>query len=204
MAVNKVIYGGETLIDLTGDTVSADKILSGYTAHDKSGTSITGSCTYDSDTSDATASVSEILKGKTAYVRGAKVTGDMPNRGQMTGVIGTASGKITITQGYHDGSGYVQIDPTESAKIISGNIKNGVTILGVTGNYSGDSVEVPQPNKNIIPLPTSQVITPDSGYTCLSQVTVGAISYEETGNSAGGITVTIGENRFVTDDYAEM
>lgn len=35
MAINKVIYGGETLIDLTGDTVTADKILSGFTAHDK-------------------------------------------------------------------------------------------------------------------------------------------------------------------------
>lgn len=34
MAINKVIYGGETLIDLTSDTVTADKILSGFTAHD--------------------------------------------------------------------------------------------------------------------------------------------------------------------------
>ena len=31
--VNKVIYGGNTLIDLTGDTVTADKILASYTAH---------------------------------------------------------------------------------------------------------------------------------------------------------------------------
>lgn len=37
MAINKVIYGGETLIDLTSDTVTADKILSGFTAHDKGG-----------------------------------------------------------------------------------------------------------------------------------------------------------------------
>lgn len=42
MAINKVIYGGETLIDLTGDTVTADKILSGFTAHDKGGEPITG------------------------------------------------------------------------------------------------------------------------------------------------------------------
>lgn len=40
MAINKVIYGGETLIDLTGDTVTADKILSGFTAHDKGGGSL--------------------------------------------------------------------------------------------------------------------------------------------------------------------
>ena len=37
MAIHKVIYGGETLIDLTSDTVTADKILSGFTAHDKGG-----------------------------------------------------------------------------------------------------------------------------------------------------------------------
>ena len=38
--VNKVIYGGDVLIDLTGDSVSADKILKGITAHDKSGAKI--------------------------------------------------------------------------------------------------------------------------------------------------------------------
>lgn len=43
--VNKVQYGGNTLIDLTSDTVVADKILSGYTAHDKSGATITGTIT---------------------------------------------------------------------------------------------------------------------------------------------------------------
>ena len=37
MAINKVIYGGETLIDLTGDTETADKILTGFTAPDKGG-----------------------------------------------------------------------------------------------------------------------------------------------------------------------
>ena len=46
---NKVTFGGKTLIDLTGDTVTADKILSGYTAHDKSGKKITG--TFMSDLS---------------------------------------------------------------------------------------------------------------------------------------------------------
>ena len=47
--VNKVIYGRRTLIDLTGDTISADKLLTGITAHDKSGAPITGSCPFDVD-----------------------------------------------------------------------------------------------------------------------------------------------------------
>jgi len=45
MAVSKVTYNGTTLIDLTGDTVAADKLLSGYTAHNKAGQKITGTLT---------------------------------------------------------------------------------------------------------------------------------------------------------------
>ena len=45
MAINKVIYGNSTLIDLTSDTVSANSLLSGETAHDRSGASIVGTAT---------------------------------------------------------------------------------------------------------------------------------------------------------------
>ena len=41
-ATNKVVFGSEVLIDLTGDTVSADTLRPGITAHDKSGVQITG------------------------------------------------------------------------------------------------------------------------------------------------------------------
>ena len=40
--INKVVVNGETKIDLTSDTVVAASLLSGYTAHDKSGSSIIG------------------------------------------------------------------------------------------------------------------------------------------------------------------
>ena len=42
MAINKVIYGSQVLIDLTGDTVTADNLLSGFTAHGKNGSPIEG------------------------------------------------------------------------------------------------------------------------------------------------------------------
>lgn len=45
MAVNKVIYGNQTLIDLTQDTVEADKLLEGFTAHKADGTQIVGTAT---------------------------------------------------------------------------------------------------------------------------------------------------------------
>lgn len=189
--INKVIYGGNTLIDLTTDTVTADKILSGYTAHGSSGAPLTGSCTFDADTSDATAKVAEILATKTAYVNGTKLTGTMPNRGAVTGIISTKAGTYTIPQGYHDGSGSVAIDSTEQAKIIATNIREGVTILGVTGTMSGEE-GVKAQSKTATPTTSSQTITPDTGYNYLSQVTVNAIPYTETDNAAGGKTATIG------------
>ena len=47
--ISKVIYGDTVLIDLTADTVTADKILTNFTAHDKSGAVISGECTFDVD-----------------------------------------------------------------------------------------------------------------------------------------------------------
>lgn len=190
MAINKVIYGNRTLIDLTGDTVSPDKLAQGITAHDKSGAIITGTNTFDSNTSDATAKVSEILEGKTAYVAGVKITGTMPYRGTVVEKILKVSDEITISQGYHDGSGNVSIDEKEQAKIIPQNIKMGISILGVTGTCEPSS-SVTAHAKTITPSTVLQTILPDDGYDYLSQVTVQAIPYSETDNASGGITVTI-------------
>lgn len=191
MAVSKVVYGGNTLIDLTGDTVTADKLLSGITAHGKDGELVTGACTFDVDSNDATVAVAEILKEKTAYARGTKLIGTMPNNGAVTGKINTKDGSYTIPQGYHDGSGEVSIDATEQAKIIAQNIREGVTILGVEGSMSG-SEGVKAQAKTVIPSSVQQIVMPDAEYTHLSQVTVEKIPYVESENSAGGITVTIG------------
>lgn len=189
--VNKVVYGGEVLIDLTGDTVTADKVLKGYTAHDKSGETITGTCNYDVDSEDATVAVAEMLIGKTAYARGSKITGTMPNNGAVKESISTKTQEVTIAQGYHDGSGKIAISSTEQAKIIATNIRNGVTILGVTGTMSGTEGAKAQA-KTVTPTTAVQNVLPDTGYNYLSQVTVNAIPYVESENAAGGTTVTIG------------
>ena len=191
MAVSKVIYDGNTLIDLTADTIKADKLLSGITAHGADGEVITGTCTYDANTQDATAAATEILSGKTAYNKGAKVTGTMKNNGGVTGSISTKAGVYTVPQGYHDGSGKVSISSTEQAKLIATNIREGIEILGVTGTMSGSEDEKPQA-KTVTPSSSVQTVLPDDNYTCLSQVTVSAIPYNESDNSAGGKTVTIG------------
>lgn len=185
-----VLSNGTTLIDLTADTVTASDILSGATAHDKSGAPITGTCTYDSDTSDDTVAASEILAGKTAHARGTLITGTMPNRGAVTGTISTKTGEYTIPQGCHDGSGKVSIASAEQAKIIPGNIKGGVTLLGVEGTYTGEAITAQ--SKTATPTWSSQTIQPDTGYDYLSAVTVAAIPISYSDNSAGGQTVTIG------------
>lgn len=189
--VSKVIYGGEVLIDLTSDDVTPDKLLSGTKAHGADGEEITGTCDYDTNTQDATAVAAEILATKTAYNKGKKVTGTMKNNGAVKGSIVSKAGKYTVPQGYHDGSGTVQIDSTEQAKLIPNNIREGVTILGVTGEMSGLEDSNPQ-TKTVTPSTSEQTIIPDEGYTCLAQVTVAPIPYVESDNSAGGKTVTIG------------
>lgn len=189
--INKVVYGGNVLIDLTGDDVTASDVLSGKKFHLPSGATGTGTCTYNADTSDATAVAAEILATKTAYKNGEKITGTMANNGAVTGTISTRDGEYTIPQGYHDGSGKVGIAATEQAKIIATNIREGITILGIEGTMSGSEGMSAQA-KTVTPSTTAQVVMPDSPtYNCLSQVTVNAIPYTETDNAAGGKTVTI-------------
>jgi hypothetical protein len=191
MAISKVVYGGNTLIDLTADTITKDKLLKGITAHGADGEPITGACEYDANTQDATATAAEILIGKTAYNKANKVTGTMKNNGAVTGKISTKTDTYTVPQGYHDGSGKVVIDATEQAKLIPENIREGVTVLGVTGEMSGTEDAKPQA-KTVTPSTVSQTVLPDSGYNYLSQVVVNPIPYVESDNSAGGTTVTIG------------
>ncbi len=191
MAISKVVYGGKTLIDLTQDTVESDKLLRGFKAHGADGEPVEGTCDFDVDSSGATAVAAEVLSGKTFAKGGSMHTGSMKNNGAVSGKISTKDGKYTVPQGYHDDSGSVEIESTERAKIVPANIREGVTILGVVGEMSGSEDETPQ-DKTVTPTTEDQIIVPDSGFTCLRQVTVKAIPYVESDNAAGGKTVTIG------------
>ena len=186
--VNKVVYGGQTLIDLTADTITAGDLAAGVTAHDKSGAAITGTDTRDSDTSKDTAAVAEILAGKTAHARGAQLVGTMKNNGG-TGVTVSSKSGSAIPQGYYDGSGKVTIDAASATALVAGNVKQGVSILGVTGTYAGEAAKLQ--TKSVTPSTKAQTITADTGYDALSSVSVAAIPYTETENSAGGKTATI-------------
>ena len=69
MAYNKVVYSGNTLIDLTSDTVAADKVLNGYTAHDKSGAAITGNVAFVTYYTGSSAPSSSLGNNGDIYLR---------------------------------------------------------------------------------------------------------------------------------------
>lgn len=190
---NKVVLGnGTVLIDISTDTIEKTDVINKKTFHDKAGAPQVGTCTYDMDTSDATALASEILTGKTAGVGGQMVTGTMPNNGAQVSEITTKAQKVAIKNGAHDGSGYVAIDETEQAKIIGDNILEGVTILGVKGTRKPASGVKIETAKSVKPSFAAQTITPSTGYDAMAQVNVSAIAVTQTLNSAGGYTITIG------------
>ena len=192
MAKNKIIYDGRVLLDLSADTITPDKVQLGIIYHGPDGEEHEGTCTFDLDTSEATLKPSEALEGKTFGANGKMQVGTGKNNGAVHGVISTKDGVYNVPIGLDNGSGNVVIDPTEMTKLIAENIRAGITILGVTGTMSG-SEDVKAQAREVTPSASAdQVITPDTGYNYLSQVTVKKIPYTETPNAAGGTTVTIG------------
>lgn len=190
--VNQVgLADGTVLIDLTTDTAVASDVQSGKYFHLATGQRVQGSCTYDSDTTDANALASEILATKTAYVNKNKITGEMTNNGAVSGTISTKAGTYTVPAGFHNGLGSVAISSTEQTKIIATNIKSGITILGVEGTYAGETVTAG--SLSATPYLTSKTYQPsDISKDYFSEVTVAAITVARSDNAAGGVTVTIG------------
>ena len=105
-------------VDWTDENFKKENIKPGVTIFGQTGTF----------TSDATATASQILSGQTAYVKGNKITGTMPNNGAK--IITPSTTNQAIPAGYHNGSGYVKGD----ANLKPENIKNGVSIFGVLGS----------------------------------------------------------------------
>lgn len=188
---SKIVYDGKVLIDLTQDSITPEKLAEGVTAHDAKGDPIVGTNTYDADTQDATATAATLLKDIIAYARGVKIIGEMPNIGSAALKIKSKDEILQIAQGYHDGSGSAAIDDIEKAKLTPENIREGVSVLGVTGTMTGSEGIISQ-SKEITPTAAGFTVLPDEGYTHLTEVIIKPFPYVETENSAGGITVTIG------------
>lgn len=187
---NKIVLGdGTVLIDLTMDDVKPEHVQKGIKFHDKTGAEKTGTSTKTVDASNVTAEPAEVLAGET-FGRGNEVaTGTMPNNSGKDVIVTSKSG-TPVPRGYYDGSGVAKISEEDAAKIVPSNIKEGVTILGITGSFGADDIS--SQSKEVKPTFADQQISPDSGYSFLSGVLVKAIPVLYTDNNAGGQTVTIG------------
>lgn len=187
---NKIILStGEVLIDLTQDDVKEELVAKGIKFHDKSGAQKVGTSTKTVDASNVTAEPAEVLAGET-FGRGNEVTtGTMPNNSGKDVIVTSKSG-TPVPRGYYDGAGTAKISEEDAVKLVPGNIKEGVTILGVTGEFGSDDFSAQ--SKEVTPTFADQQISPDVEYTFLSGVLVKAIPVLYTDNSAGGVTVTIG------------
>lgn len=198
--INKVVFGEEVLIDLTGDDVVESDVLSGKKFHRGDGEVVTGTCEYTVDASECNALPGEVLQGRSYAVGSSVKEGTMPNLGEagIDVVDAVLGGTQKIPQGYYDGTGVVQLKDAE--KIIPGNIRWGVTILGVAGEVvEGVSEDLVSPDVPITPYrylvadeDSPRSITPSDPYKYFSTLTLNPIPCSRTANSFGGITVVIG------------
>lgn len=85
------------------------------------------------DTSNSDAAAGDILSTKKAFGASGEITGSMANNGATGGTISTKAGSVVIPAGWTSG-GSVTISSTEQAKIVAGNIRSGVTLLGQAGS----------------------------------------------------------------------
>lgn len=125
-------HDGSGTVEIDEDDQAAlvpGNILSGATI-----LGVEGSPTVNDTTlGGSAAAAGDILTGNQAWVNGALLTGTMANNGTLSQTITTVSQVVSLSAGYYAG-GSVQIASAQQALLVAGNIKSGVTILGVAGS----------------------------------------------------------------------
>ena len=149
MATDNLLRAGKTVqvsvaASEFGNAEAAD-VAAGKTFTSSAGLAVTGTSTAV-ETGDATASASNILSGKTAYVHGQKVNGSMTNQGAKNQAL-NCGGSYTIPAGYHNGSGKVtanslasQTAGTAAAADIASGKTAWVNGAKVTGTASASAI----------------------------------------------------------------
>lgn len=181
---------GEKIFDLTRDDVKQEHVQNGIWFHDKTGERKQGTNTKTVDASNVTAEAADVLEGQTFGKGDTVVPGTMPNKYGVDVTIESKEGTV-IPRGAYNGTSKVVLSEEDRAKLIPENIKEGITILGVDGEFGADDISAI--SKEITPTFEEQTFNPaDDGVTFYSSVKVNPIPITKTENEYGGITVTIG------------
>lgn len=147
--------------------LTAEKLVKGNTILGVEGTASAGL-----DTSDANATIKDILENKTAYVNGEKLTGTMTNNGDK--VIVPNTDEQDFSAGYYNSVQVRPVTATVDENIKAENIKVGIDILGVSGTV----VELNGHELEVTPSTKQKVITPEENYNAITKVTVSAVTSE--------------------------
>lgn len=118
MAVSKVVLGNETLIDLTGDSVSSENLLQGETAHGANGEEVIGGVV-----------VTPMYTGTKAAIEEAIALGQIPE-----------DAVVNITDDEETSSFQTQINEINSSL---GGLKFGKDGEGNYGYFGDDDVLIP-------------------------------------------------------------
>lgn len=167
--VNKVIYGGQTLIDISDTTATADKILEGYTAYGANGQKITGTASGQSlvvsDTVDEHGGIIRTITGKVVQLQTKTIT---PTSSQQTvnpdtGYDGFSQVTVEAAEGQTINNQNKTVNPTESQQNVtadSGYTGLGtVTVGAISSTYVGSEI-----TRNPTPTASGATVTIPAGY----------------------------------------
>ena len=202
--VNKVVLGNETLVDLTGDTVTAARLLSGYTAHDASGAQITG--TYTGGEAEA-GTVTQDQDGYLVLDDDSGMTYQTvsktytPSETAQTDTITASSGYDAIQQVN------VDVGAISSSYVGSGITRRNSTDLGESGGtvtvpsgYYASSASKSVPSGSVSASASKGSVSNNS-VSVTPTATVGTAGYLAAG-SANGTAVTVSASELVSGNKA--
>lgn len=186
MPRSKIIYGDEVLIDLTGDTVTADTLAEGATAHDKAGNAITGTMVAAKPEQAKTATPStsqQVIKPDSGYALSQVTVNAMPTATQATPSISVSSGGL-ITASAQQAAGYVSAGTksatkqltTQAAKTVTPSLSQQTAVA--SGAYTTGAVTV-------APITSALLTSLDSDFKA-DNIAEGVNMFGVVGTFAGG------------------
>lgn len=169
ITAGKYIAGTQTIL---GDSdLVAGNIKSGVTIFGVTGTySGGGGTTINNQNKTVTPTTSQqSITADSGYTGLGTVTVNAIQTETKSVTPGASAQTITPSNGKY----LTSVSVAGDSDLISGNIKSGINIFGVTGTYSGAGITLQ--SKTVTPTKSQQTVSPDTGYDALSQVTVDAI-----------------------------